>query len=204
MLRHDALAPPRSAISFRSVALGLAGTILIAALTPYNDYALNNTFLIGNNLPLGWVMLLFLFSLLVNGPLSRWWPQYALTSGEVAVAFGMTLVSCAVPSGGLMRYFPGVLTGPIYWGRDNAEFRAIFEALHIPNWLYPSFRSDARHQWMNDPIVDGLHNRWTERGPIPYSAWIPPALTWGVFFFALWGALLFLVTILRRQWFENQ
>src|SRR5438045_3343022 len=108
------LEPQRPPVNWRSLLLGLLGTIVIAGLTPYNDYALNNTFLIGNNLPLGVVMLLFLFSLFVNGPLSRWAPRYAMTSGEVAVAFSMTLVSCAIPSGGLMRYFPGVLTGPIY------------------------------------------------------------------------------------------
>jgi hypothetical protein len=69
---------PRNPINFRSVTLGLLGVILICGLTPYNDYVLNNTFLIGNNLPIGVVMLLFLFMLLVNGPLHRFKPHLAL------------------------------------------------------------------------------------------------------------------------------
>src|SRR5512133_3729969 len=100
---------PRPAVNLRSVLLGLAGVVFICAFTPYNDYALNNTFLVGNNLPLGVVMFLFLFTLLINGPLSKFAPQIALSSGEVAVAFSMMLVSCALPSSGLMRGFPASL-----------------------------------------------------------------------------------------------
>src|SRR4051812_41373876 len=48
----DSMTPQR-AITWRSVLIGLAGVVLICALTPYNDYALNNTFLVGNNLPVG-------------------------------------------------------------------------------------------------------------------------------------------------------
>lgn len=94
----------RSAVSWRSVGLGLLGVILICAVTPYNDYALNNTFLVGNNLPIGVVMLTFLFVLLVNAPLHRWWPGKALTSGKLGVVLSRTLVGCALLSGGRTRY----------------------------------------------------------------------------------------------------
>jgi len=193
-----------SPVTGRAVALGLVGTILICALTPYNDYALNNTFLVGNNLPLGVVMLLFGLSVLINGPLSRFAPRHALSSGEVAVAFGMTLVSCALPSSGLMRYFPASLTGPIYFARTNAEWPPILESLKLARWIYPDFAGDSPREWINDPIAYGFHNRWTEPGPIPFVAWIRPAFTWGIFLFALYGAMLCMVAILRRQWFENE
>ncbi|HEY7089564.1 MAG TPA: DUF6785 family protein [Tepidisphaeraceae bacterium] len=196
--------PPGRSITFRAVALGLLGTILICALTPYNDYALNNTFLVGNNLPLGVVMLLFCISVFINGPLSRFAPQYALSSGEMAVAFGMVLVSCALPSSGLMRYFPASLTGPVYFAREDGEFREIFEKMGLPHWLFPSFSGDSIRDWIGDPIVEGFHTRWTGPGPIPYSAWIRPAITWGIFLFSLYGAMLCMVAILRRQWFENE
>src|SRR5436190_10554815 len=139
MLRPDALAPPRSAISVRSVALGLLGTIVICGLTPYNDYALNNTFLIGNNLPLGVVMVLFLFIVFVNAPLSRFFPNRAFTAGEITVAFSMTLVSCALPSSGLMRYFPPSLVGPLYHAQSQQEFLSLLESMHLPKWIFPTF-----------------------------------------------------------------
>jgi hypothetical protein len=196
--------PPQRAITWRSVTLGLMGVVLICGITPYNDYALNNTFLIGNNLPLGAVMLLFLFAVLVNGPLSKWAPRYALSSAELAVAFSMTLISCGLPSSGLMRYLPPGLVMPFYQAGANGEFAAELDKMHLARWLFPSFSGDGPRDWTSDPIVRGYAQRWSLRQPIPYAAWIVPILTWGIFLGALYGALMCIVTLVRRQWYENE
>src|SRR5688572_2775222 len=99
-------APQRLPVNLRSVILGIIGVVFICALTPYNDYALNNTFLIGNFLPIGLLMFFVLFVAVVNAPLWKWAPRHAFGAGELAVALGMVLVSCALPSSGLMRYLP--------------------------------------------------------------------------------------------------
>jgi hypothetical protein len=191
-------------VTWRSVLLGLSGVVLICGLTPYNDYALNNTFLVGNNLPLGVVMLLFVFAVFINGPLSRFAPRFAFSGGEIAVAFTMALVSCALPSSGLMRYFPPSLVSPFWHLRSNPQLIEVMDALHLPKWIFPAFKGSKPSEWMNDPIVTGYLGRWNEDDPIPYWAWVRPALTWGIFIFALYGALLCMVAMVRRQWFENE
>lgn len=178
--------------------------MLICGLTPYNDYALNNTFLVGNNLPLGAVMLTFLLTVCVNGPLSRWAPKHALSTGEVAVAFTMVLVSCALPSSGLMRYLPGALTGTFFNAGQRGEYLALLDSIHLPAWLFPGYSGRSMREWVNDPIVWGFQERWTGDGSIPFPAWVRPAVTWGIFTFSLYGALLCMVLIVRRQWFENE
>jgi hypothetical protein len=198
------LVAQRPAVSWRSLLLGLAGVTIICGLTPYNDYALNNTFLVGNNLPIGVVMLSFLFVLLVNAPLHRWWPKHALTAGELSVALSMTLVSCTMPSSGLMRYLPASLVSPFYHALYNRPFLDLLEQMHLPRWIFPHFRGAGPQQWMSDPIVIGYVGRWTEDGPYPLLAWVGPILTWGVFLFAMYGALMCIVSIVRRQWFENE
>src|SRR5687767_5591945 len=125
------LVKQRSAISWRSVTLGLVGTVIVCAITPYNDNALNNTAFIGNNLPLGVVVMLFAFALLVNGPLSKLAPRHALTTGELAVALAMVLVSCALPSSGLMRYFPNSLVIPLWHSRGVPEWQEMLESLEL-------------------------------------------------------------------------
>ena len=206
--RENVLLPPsppqRSAVSWRSVFLGLLGVSIICGLTPYNDYALNNTFLVGNNLPIGVVMLSFLFVLLINAPLHKWFPRQALSSGELSTSLSMTLVSCTLPSSGLMRYFPPILVSPFYHALYNRPFLDLLDQMHLPKWIFPDFAGNGPQQWMNDPIVIGYIGRWTEDGPYPLMAWLRPALTWGIFIFALYGALLCIVAIVRRQWFENE
>src|ERR1017187_8885910 len=151
-LPHQEPRRSRPPINRRSLFLGLCGVVFICALTPYNDYALNNTFLIGNNLPLGVVMLLFLFALLVNGPLNRWKSAWAFTSGELTMALSMTLVSCALPSSGLMRYFPPSLVSPWFHAQSNREFAQLADSLHLPKWIYPAFKGANPSDWKNDPI----------------------------------------------------
>ncbi len=196
--------PGRSPVSWRSISLGLAGVLIICGVTPYNDYALNNTFLVGNNLPIGVVMLSFLFVLLVNAPLHRWLPRHALSAGELSIALSMTLVSCALPSSGLMRYLPPSLVSPFYHSISNRPFLDILESMHLPKWIFPAFTGDGPRQWINDPVVIDYIGRWTEEGPFPFLAWIRPAITWGIFLFALYAALMCVMAIVRRQWFENE
>jgi hypothetical protein len=195
---------PRAPLSLRAVLLGLFGAAVIAALTPYNDWALNNTFLIGNNLPLGAIMLAFLFTVFVGGPLSRLAPRHALSTGEAAVAFSLMLVACSIPSSGLMRYLPPLIVAPFWHARSDAEQLALLESMGLPKWLFPTFAGHGPREWINDPIVSGYYLRWTGNTPPPYLAWVTPIVTWGVFTFLLYGALLCLCAIVRRQWFENE
>ena len=163
----------RSATSWRSILLGLLGTILICALTPYNDYALNNTFVIGNNLPLGVVMLAFAFALLGNGPLSRWWPDLAFTSGEMTVAFSMTLVSCALPSSGLMRYFPPSLVGPYWLARSSNDYYSLLDAFNLPPLAVSLIRRQDRCPAAQRPDrhrIPGTVDRRPTSHPLPRLA----------------------------------
>src|SRR5689334_12460411 len=105
--------PPTStrAVTLRSVLLGLLGVLFICGLTAYNDYVVANTFLIGNFLPIGLLLFMLVLILGINGPLSRLVPRCALSRGELGVVLCMTLVSCALPSSGLMRYLPAEMVG---------------------------------------------------------------------------------------------
>ncbi len=197
-------APQRSAINWRSVALGLAAVVLISALAPYNDFALNNTYIIGGNLPFGLVTLTFLFAVLVNGPLCRWWPRFSFSSGELAVAFSMALVGCAIPSAGLMRWWPGSLVSPFWQAESHGEYLSLLRDLSLPQWILPHFRGASLEDMIHDPVAVWFIQRTPPEEHTPYSAWLRPAFTWGIFLFAMYGALLCAVTIVRRQWTENE
>lgn len=194
--------PP--AITLRSVALGLLTAFVICAFTPYNDYALNNTTFVGNSLPLGLTMLTFIFVVIINGPLNRLAPRFALGTGELTVAFSMALVSCALPSAGLMRYLVPTLVSPLWQGQANANYYNLLKSLDLPDWLLPTFFSSELAAQVNDPVVTGYMARWIGDGPPPYDAWITPMFAWAIFIFAFFGAILCMVAIVHRQWYENE
>lgn len=206
--------PARRPVNLRSLLLGLLGVFFISTLTAYNDYVMRNTYLIGNFLPIGLLMFFMVFLMLVNAPLHKWAPRQAFTSAELAVALGMTLVSCTLPSSGLMRYLPATLVGLHQHSAGGGERTALMEELDLPQWLFPTvegltFQERARSEvfqnfYARNPDLPQDPTFLDRLAAVPWEAWVTPAITWGLFLVALYGALLCLMVIVRRQWAENE
>ena len=64
----------------------MLGVILICSLTPYNDYVVNNTPMVGSYLPIGLLLFYFVLIVLINGPLHIFVPRWRLDGPELAVA----------------------------------------------------------------------------------------------------------------------
>lgn len=202
----------RRAVTWRSVLTGLVGVVLINSLTYYNDYAVGNTFLVGNYLPVGVLLCLLVIVLLINGPLSRFAPRWAMGPGELAVCLSMMLVSCTIPSSGLMRYLAPSMAGMLYQSGNNAEYFRCLASLGLPDWLLPTFARDDWQSRVNDPVVRNFwlrsvveqHTFAAYWKVVPWRAWLTPAMTWGIFIALMYGAVICMSVIVRRQWVENE
>jgi hypothetical protein len=194
-------------VTWRSVTLGLAGVVTICLLTPYNDYAVNNTYFVGNFLPVGLLLIVLAVVLGPNALVSRLAPRLALSAGELAVAVGMMLVSCTLPSSGLMRYLPASLVGLQVQATQNADYASVLNQAQLPSWLFPTLEQS--------PAIDPVVTEWTGRAPpeqsrplglgaVPWRAWVTPALGWAALLSCLYGAVVCLSLIVRRQWAENE
>lgn len=192
------------AVSARAVGVGLLAVALISAVVSYNDYTLSNTPLIGNYLPIGAMLFLFAFVVLVNGPLSRLRPGWAFSTGELCAMFAVVLVGCAIPSTGLIRYLMPSFITPHLLAAQDAEFGRLMASLKLPDWIFPSLASSDPAAASRDPIVTGYLHRWTEDGPYPYGAFVRPLLTWGLFFALLGTALVSMVLVVHPQWSRNE
>lgn len=188
---------PSRWITGRSAVLGSLMVCLVCGLTPYNDWVVANTPAIGSYLPLVLILTFFALVVLVNGPLHRWAPRWALSSGELAVAMAMTLVSCSLPTQGMMRNLLPTLVSPFYHAAQNERFLQTLTGMHLPAWLFPV--GDAGDPYRS-PIVLNFYNRVQPGEPIPYGAWVIPLAGWGVFIFALLGSLMAISVLVRRQW----
>jgi hypothetical protein len=229
-------AVPR-AVTWRSVGVGLCGVVFICGLAPYNDWVVNNTYVVGTFLPVGLLLFFFLFVMVINAPLHliagsrqraagrgegalgwsflptayRLLPT-PLSGGELAVALGMTLVSCTLPGSGLMRYLPAFIVGTYYHAGGNADFMHVLREANPPDWMYPRFGSEVLEERPFDPVIanyvgrvpadeDTFAARWRA---VPWGAWVVPALTWGALMAGIYGAVLCMAVIVRRQWMENE
>ena len=54
-------------VTLRAVGLGAAGALAMAVIAPVNDHVLGNGFIVGSYLPVGLIVPLLLFVLLING-----------------------------------------------------------------------------------------------------------------------------------------
>jgi hypothetical protein len=203
----------RPGITWRSIAIGLLGVVAVSLATPFNDYLMGNTPLVGNALPLVAVLTLLGLAVLVNGPLSRRESRHTFSAAEFTVILSLLLVGCALPSSGLMRYLPGALVTPLARAEEDLAWRGVYQGLDLPAWLLPELSSEDPLERSTDPVIRGFRGRWSSQVletphqgwlPMPYAAWVRPVAAWGVFFGALGLGLVCLVAIVRMQWVENE
>lgn len=119
-------------MSIRSVIIGFLGAAVICGFTYFNDFVLHQTFLVGNHFPLVVYGPLLLF-LLFNAGLFAIKENFAFTGKELAIIVGMTLVSCTIPSSGLMRVFPTVLAMPHHHEKTKSSWGSSRVVKELPH-----------------------------------------------------------------------
>lgn len=196
-------------VTWRAVLLGLLGVAFICGLTPYNDYVVNNTYLVGNFLPIGLLLFFIVVVMLINAPLHLFARRWAFSTGELALALSMTLISCGLPSSGLMRYLPAQLVGT--WTQanltSNAEFRKALQEADLPMWLFPTMSVQDPYGGVSDDVISHYNTSTPGvRGwkAVPWRAWVKPAIAWGTLLVFLYGTIFCVSVIVRRQWVENE
>lgn len=184
-----------SPLTFRAIVLGFFLVLFLSILTPYSDYARHNTFLIGNHLPLVVIVVITVLSLVINPLLGR----RRFSTGEMTVAISMMLIACAFPACGLFRYFHVVLANTVYFASGHEWYHKYINTL--PDWLFPA--KDPGNSIIDD-FYNGInprsgHTLWGSWGP-----WIKPYLAWSCFLLPLYGAIMFVCALMRKQWVVNE
>ena len=199
-------------VTVRRVVVGSLAVVGIGAFTPFNNYVVNNTDLVGSALPTS-VVVVLLLAAIVNGLIGRVAPRWQFSVGELAVALGMALVACALPAAGLMRYLPGHLVQYHAMPAETPAFARAVEEMGLPDWLWPRVEGDTVAARASDPVVRNYIGRipgsaeeplWEQVANVPWDAWVSPIIAWGLFFLFLFGGVIFLTLIFRRQWVDNE
>ena len=212
MTSPDASSESRKPVNWRSVLIGLLGVFFINALTPFNNFVLNNTSLVSNSMPLGLLLFFLVIVILINAPLWKYAPRHAIQRAELAVALSMVLVSCTIPAVGLMRYLPGNLSMLYFWSAENPNYAQVMDQAKPADWAFPDFDNTSASLRGGEKVVQEFYTRSPAEADtfiarmkaVPWGKWVRPFFTWGLFVTFLYGAVICLNTIMRKQWVENE
>jgi hypothetical protein len=178
-------------ITVRSLLLGLCLAGLLCAVTPYNDYVVENTFMAGNHFPVGAVAVLLLLSA-VNLAVRRVRGRPFLSARELGVVYILTMVTSGIPSSGLLRYL--IPTPPsIYYfaGAGNQWDKLIWG--HFPPWVAVS---GTPATWFFEGMPEGAS--------LPWGAWWIPLSRWLILVGAVWLMMICLSALVRKQWADRE
>lgn len=190
------------AITFRALLLGSLLAVGVNLVTPFNDYVVVNTFMVGSYLPLALMLAIVFLVMIGNGLLRVLMPRFVLQTGELAVILMMLLVACSIPSQGLLRQLVPSLTTPFYYGNSNPAYFEAMSRAGIPDDLFPASLKDPNAP--SSPLIQNFYGKVPDGEPIPYAPWIRPILYWGIYLAGFFSVCIALAYMLRKQWADNE
>jgi hypothetical protein len=189
-------------IRLRAPLIGLLLAVAICLLTPYNNIYLRATPLGGGHFPLApfFIFLLLAICISLVARFSR--SSLLLTGPELLVIWIEMVIGSGIAYTGFARTFLINLTAPIHFTTPGNRWDEVLHPL-IPPALTPT-KPEAIELLYNG-IAGGRDMGWFEvAGAIPWAAWLPPLLLWGMFVLLSYLVMLFLINILSRQWIHNE
>lgn len=128
------LAPEREAPSLRITLVATGLVALFAFLIPINDLYLRNTPLAGNLLPTNTVLVLLLFSVVVN-PLLRWVaPRFVFRPSELAALWALMVIPSGIAMAGFWRYILPQIANLLYSASPFNRWDTLLLP-YAPDWL---------------------------------------------------------------------
>ncbi len=195
MITRGAPAAFRRSFTFRAIAAGGIGSLLIAVGDPLSIHWFHSSYLALDFSTPGAVFVFFVLVFLVNTGLGLVRRKWALDSGELITAYIMMIMASAIVSMGLTSQLLPIITAPYYYGDRNPDWvKYIVPIMRKRPWLAPTSTQAIKD------FYEGLH----KGEPIPYRAWALPLAAWLPFIGALYLVMIATMVIIRKQWVEHE
>jgi len=192
-------------MTFRAVVLGLAGTIVLCAVTFFNDMVLQGQALIGSYLPLAVFGGLFIAVLLVNPILGAIRRRWALTGSELALIMVMLFAASYVPGRGLMRNFTSFLMMPHSWEKNNTDWRRHKVISHLtPKEMLADPGDDPDRALTGFKTGLARPDRNIGMAELPWFAWWRTLRFWLPLLLSISVAMIGLALVIHRQWARHE
>ncbi len=189
-------------IRLRAPLIGILLAVAICLLTPYNNIYLRATPLGGGHFPLAPFFIFLLLAICVSLVSRIFRSSLLLTGPELLIIWIEMVIGSGIAYTGFARTFLINLTAPIHFASPGNRWGEVLHPL-IPPALTPTDHEAI--ELLYNGLAGGRNMSWFEvAGAIPWAAWLPPLLLWGLFVLLSYLVMLFLINILSRQWIHNE
>ena len=183
---------PHEMVTPRAVLVGLGCSLILGVADPYANMIIKGSYLGSNFTPIGVVFLFAIIVGIINTLLRVANPRYALSPGELAVVYIMSLIASAIPSYGLTEVLLPAMASMYYATPENKWFETIVP--NLESWLMPQ----------NPDTIRAFFEGLPQGGSIPWGDWVTPLAAWLSFVLVLYFVIFCITVILRKQWIERE
>jgi hypothetical protein len=191
-----------NSIRWRAIFIGAVLALVICLITPFNNAYHQATPLGGGHFPLAPFYILVWLMIFTAG--ARWifkgrkW----LTGKELLVIWALMVLLSGIAWTGLARTFFINITAPYHFATVENRWEEVLHPL-LPQIWYPQSREAIADLY--NGFTGGRQMGWWEvLYQIPWSAWLPPLLTWGVFILLCYFVMVCIVSLLSKQPLYNE
>jgi len=182
-----------SPVTVRAIAVGTALTVVLCVMCPASLMVLHGSYMACDFTMVGAHFLFFAFILIGNSALRLIGPRWGLEPRELLTVYVMLAIGSNVTTMGLVGYLLPTPAGLKYYASpENRWAESIIP--YVPTWLMPADKTTIRHFFEGLPAGES----------IPWAQWVVPLLWWGLFLAGLYGVMLGLTVLFRKQWIARE
>jgi hypothetical protein len=215
---------PERTITVKAVTAGLVGIVLIGLYSNANDRVLKLPPLVGNHMPIGAFTLILVLATVWNPLVGRFVRRLRFGTRELALAFGMMLVTSWLPGSSFWRYFHCSIVMPWTSVSTHPDWQTQKTLSYLPDRLFPlahdqgtdparyeegsdaQIRAKKEYERVYGSFVRGIPEG-DQKLPVtaaPYREWAPIMKYWAPLVLFMTAALGALVWVVHRQWSHHE
>lgn len=184
---------PRSGITLRAIGIGMLLSAVLGVAAPYENLIISGSPMSFDHSTPAAVFFFFLFVIVIHPILGGIRRQWGFSQAELATVYIMGMIACTLPTNGLVAMLlPAISAGSYYATPENNWADLI--ATEVKPWLLVS-----------DPqAVKGFYEGLSQGASIPWMAWVRPLSRWLPMLLGVYGAIVGMVVLLRKQWIVHE
>jgi len=184
----------------RTVLIGIIFAVVIICGGYFNDEYMQQTYMVGNHLPIFVFGILALIVIGINPLLSKIKKYSVFSVKELLVIVAFMCAVCCIPNSGFFRTFAPTILLPTHYEKLSPSWQENQVLNYMPKNLMVDPSEDEEH--ILGDYLKGISTATTHAYlvDIPWKPWLMPSIKWLSMFAFLMIALIGLSLIFHRQW----